>query len=91
MERIKNFWRAFKDVAIIFSFVVNFVLVAALLVVSVPALKGALALKSGMVEPLLDGGNSSRRAARTVLPCRFSIFLCLRVWSPAATVTIRDL
>ena len=54
MERIKNFWRAFKDVAIIFSFVVNFVLVAALLIVSVPALKGALALKSGMVEPLLD-------------------------------------
>jgi hypothetical protein len=54
MERLKGFWRAFKDVAIIFSFVVNFVLVAVLVVVSVPALKGALALKSGMVEPLLN-------------------------------------
>jgi hypothetical protein len=54
MERIKSFWRAFKDIAIIFSFVVNFILVVALLVVSVPALRGALILKSGMVEPMLN-------------------------------------
>lgn len=54
MERVKGLWRAFKDAAILFSFAVNFVLVAVVLMVSVPALRGALALKSGMVEPLLD-------------------------------------
>jgi hypothetical protein len=54
MQRLRHFWHAFKDVAIIFSFVVNFVLVAALLVVTVPAIRGALALKTGMVEPLLN-------------------------------------
>lgn len=54
MQRLKHFWHAFKDVAIIFSFVVNFVLVATLLVVTVPAIRGALALKTGVVEPLLN-------------------------------------
>ncbi len=54
MERLKNFWNAFKDIAIIFSFVVNFVLVVSLLVVSIPALRAVFALKAGMVEPLLN-------------------------------------
>ncbi len=39
MERLKRFWKGFKDIAIVFSFVVNFVMVAALLIFSVPALK----------------------------------------------------
>jgi len=54
MERLKRFWNAFKDIAIIFSFVVNFVLVVSLLVVSIPALRTVFALKIGMVEPLLN-------------------------------------
>lgn len=49
MDRLKRFWQAFKDVAIIFSFVVNFVLIVVLLVVSVPAIRAAFALKSGVV------------------------------------------
>jgi hypothetical protein len=53
MERLKKFWDAFKDIAILFSFVVNFVLVVVLLVVSIPALRATFALKTGMVEPLL--------------------------------------
>ena len=53
MERVKHFWEAFKDIAIVFSFVVNFVLVVALLVVSIPALRAVFALKTGLVEPLL--------------------------------------
>jgi hypothetical protein len=53
MERLKNFWDAFKDIAILFSFAVNFVLVVVLLVVSIPALRATFALKTGMVEPLL--------------------------------------
>ncbi len=32
MERVKNFWIAFKDIALVFSFAVNFVLVVVLLV-----------------------------------------------------------
>jgi hypothetical protein len=54
MERVKKFWRSFKDVAIVFSFVVNFVLVITLLVISVPALRAALTLKTEMVEPMLN-------------------------------------
>jgi hypothetical protein len=54
MERLKRFWYAFRDIATIFSFVVNFVLVVALLVVSVPGIEAAFALKTGMVEPLLN-------------------------------------
>ena len=54
MERLKRFWNAFKNIAIIFSFVVNFVLVVSLLVISIPALQAVFALKAGMVEPLLD-------------------------------------
>ncbi len=54
MERLKRFWNAFKDVAILFSFAVNFVLVVLLLGISVPALRTVFALKVGMVEPLLN-------------------------------------
>ena len=53
MERLKKFWDAFKDIAILFSFAVNFVLIVVLLVVSIPALRATFALKTGMVEPLL--------------------------------------
>lgn len=54
MEGLKRFWNAFKDVAILFSFVVNFVLVVSLLVISVPGLRAIFALKTGLVEPLLN-------------------------------------
>ena len=54
MERLKRFWDAFKDIAILFSFAVNFFLVVTLLVVSIPGLRMAFALKTGLVEPLLN-------------------------------------
>lgn len=54
MEHLKRYWNAFKDVAIIFSFVVNFVLVVLLLAASLPTVQTVFALKTGMVEPLLD-------------------------------------
>lgn len=53
MERLKRFWSAFKNAAIVFSFVVNFVTVVSLLAISVPSLQAVFALKTGMVEPLL--------------------------------------
>jgi hypothetical protein len=59
MERIKNFWDAFKDIAILFSFVVNFILVIVLLVVTIPALKMVFDLKTGLVEPLLSDLDSA--------------------------------
>ena len=54
MERLKRFWNAFRDVAIIFSFTVNFILIVSLLVVSIPAVRAVFALKTGLVEPLLS-------------------------------------
>lgn len=54
MERLKRFWNAFRDVAIIFSFAVNFVLVVSLLVVSIPAARAIFDLKAGLLEPLLS-------------------------------------
>lgn len=54
MERLKRFWGAFRNIAIVFSFVVNFVMVVALLVLAVPGLRAAFALKVGLVEPLLS-------------------------------------
>lgn len=54
MERLKRFWNAFRDIAILFSFVVNFVLIVLLLAISVPAIRAVFALKTGMVEPLLN-------------------------------------
>ncbi len=59
MERLKRFWNAFKDTAIVFSFVVNFITVVLLLVMSIPALKLTFALKTGMVEPLLSDLDSA--------------------------------
>jgi len=52
------FWRAFKDVAIVISFVINLVLVIVLLAVLVPGARALLALRNGLLEPLvtnLDG------------------------------------
>ncbi|OQY20871.1 MAG: hypothetical protein DRI77_02945 [Chloroflexi bacterium] len=54
MERLRRFWNAFRDVAIIFSFAVNFILVVSLLVVSIPALHAVFDLKAGLLEPLLS-------------------------------------
>ena len=53
MERVKKFWIAFKDIALLFSFCVNFALVVVLLVVSLPALQAVFTLKNDVVEPLL--------------------------------------
>jgi hypothetical protein len=54
MERATRFWNAFKNIAIVFSFTVNFIMVLALLVVTVPALRAVFAIKTGTVEPLLE-------------------------------------
>ncbi len=48
--RIKHFWAAFKDIAIIFSFVVNFVLVLVLLILALFLLKP---INGQIVTPLL--------------------------------------
>lgn len=53
MERLKPLWQAFKDVAIVFSFAVNFIVVITLLLVGMPAARLGLALNSGMVKPML--------------------------------------
>ncbi len=49
-QRIKDFWAAFKDIAIVFSFVVNLILVLVLLIAIIPLLQ----LKSSFLEPLLN-------------------------------------
>lgn len=54
MERLRPVWQAFKDIAIVFSFAVNFILIVALLLVGMRALRLGLALNAGMVEPMLD-------------------------------------
>jgi len=54
MERLQRFWDAFKNMAIVFSFVVNFILVVTLLVVSIPGVPALFSLKTGLLEPLLD-------------------------------------
>jgi hypothetical protein len=59
MERLKRFWNAFRDIAIIFSFTINFVLIVSLLAISLPALRAAFVIKSGMVEPLLSDLDSA--------------------------------
>ncbi|HIE39353.1 MAG TPA: hypothetical protein EYP77_09855 [Anaerolineae bacterium] len=48
-QRLSKAWRAFANIAIIFSFIVNCVLVLVLIVAIGPLLQ----LKSGLVEPLL--------------------------------------
>jgi len=54
MDRVKRYWEAFKNVAIVFSFIVNLIFVIALLVVTVPALRTTFAIKTGLVEPMLE-------------------------------------
>lgn len=53
MEHLKPVWKAFKDIAIVFSFTVNFILVLALLLVGMPTLRLALALNAGLAQPIL--------------------------------------
>lgn len=48
------FWNAFKNVAVVFSFVVNFVMLMALLLFTIPSVRAALSLKAGLVDPLLS-------------------------------------
>jgi len=53
MKRLVPYWRAFKNIAILFSFAVNLTLILALLLVSEPGIHLAFALKGSVVEPLL--------------------------------------
>lgn len=46
-------WKRLREWAIVFSLVVNLIMVVAVLVLSLPALKLVFALKSGLLEPLL--------------------------------------
>lgn len=55
MQRFKSGWEAFKTVAILFSFVVNLILVIAL-VVTVSLI---FQIKNGVAEPLIDGLHAS--------------------------------
>ncbi len=55
MERVKRFWSAFKDTAIVFSFVVNLILVIVLLVL----VTQLLTIKKGIAEPLVYGLDKS--------------------------------
>jgi hypothetical protein len=48
-------WNVFKNIAIVFSFLVNFVVVILLLALGGPGLRAAFALKNGMLEPLVNG------------------------------------
>ena len=54
MKELERYWDSFKDIAIVFSFAVNFTLVVLLLATSVPGLRAARALKGDLVEPLLN-------------------------------------
>ena len=51
MERVKRFWNAFKNFAIVFSFVVNIILVFVLLITATQL----LAIKKQIAEPLVYG------------------------------------
>jgi hypothetical protein len=55
MVRIKAFWNAFKNFAIMLSFIMNFVLILVLLVV----VQQIFAIKGGILEPLVTGLHSS--------------------------------
>lgn len=55
MVRIKAFWNAFKNFAILLSFIMNFVLIVILLVV----IQQIFAIKGGILEPLVTGLHSS--------------------------------
>ncbi len=63
-ERAERFWNAFKNIAIVFSFAVNFIVVIVFLVLVLPTFRGfarppfagppILVIKSGIAEPVLD-------------------------------------
>ena len=55
MHRIKGLWEAFKTFAILFSFIVNVVLVIVLVVLGTQLFQ----LKNYIAEPLIDGLHSS--------------------------------
>lgn len=55
MQRAKNFWNAFKNFAIIFSFIVNFTLILVILFLLVLIWQ----IKTGIAEPLIDGLHTS--------------------------------
>lgn len=48
-----RFWVAFKNVAIVFSFVMNFVLLILLLVLLAPGIRTLLVLRNDLLEPLV--------------------------------------
>jgi hypothetical protein len=51
MQRIREYWNAFKNIAIILSFIANFVLIVVLLVV----MQNLFIIKNDVAEPLVDG------------------------------------
>ncbi|NLS77211.1 MAG: hypothetical protein GXY76_08130 [Chloroflexi bacterium] len=53
MDRLKPWWKAFKNLAIVFSFVVNLALVTVLLAVAEPGLWFAMDLKTKVLQPTL--------------------------------------
>lgn len=55
MQRIRGFWNAFRNFAILFSFIMNFVLVVILLLV----VQQIFMIKNGIAEPLIDGLHSN--------------------------------
>jgi hypothetical protein len=55
MQRVKSGWEAFKTIAILFSFIVNLVLVITLVIVVTLLFQ----IKNGIAEPLIDGLHSS--------------------------------
>ncbi|MBN1963410.1 MAG: hypothetical protein JW910_02115 [Anaerolineae bacterium] len=55
MQRMKWFWNAFKNFAILFSFIMNIVLVLVLLIVIMQIFQ----IKNGILEPLIDGLHAS--------------------------------
>ncbi|MBZ0304452.1 MAG: hypothetical protein K8I82_00155 [Anaerolineae bacterium] len=55
MQIARNFWKAFRNFAIIFSFIMNFVLVVILLIV----VREIFIIKNGIAEPLIDGLHSN--------------------------------
>lgn len=59
MDHLKRLWRAFRDIATVFSFAVNFILIILLLVVTVPGIKTLFAMKAGLVDPLLNDLDSA--------------------------------
>ncbi len=55
MQRVKFLWNAFKNVALLFSFIVNLVLVITLIIV----VSLIFQIKNGIAEPLIDGLHGS--------------------------------